>query len=112
MNPNYDSKLSHNENCETVDWLPFAATATLVLLAMTNRSKLLGIGALLGGGYLLKRAIDDGTLQVPPELMDKVRTQIETVGRSAGLIDRDSYSYDVDEASAESFPASDPPARY
>lgn len=110
MNPNYESKLSRNECCETVDWLPFAATATLVLLAMTNRSKLLGISALVGGGYLVKRAIDDGTLQVPPDLMDKVRAQVETFGRSAGLIDYDAYN--VDEASEESFPASDPPARY
>ena len=98
-----------SSECEPVDWLPFAGGAALVLLVLTNRSKLLGLGALVGGGYLLMRGIENGTIRVPPELMDQVKSQVDEIGRSVGL---SSSTYDVDEASEESFPASDPPSRY
>lgn len=112
---NYDeqqipTQTSRQESaCESVDWLPVAGGAALILLALTSRSKLLGLGALVGGGYFLMRGIENGTIRIPPEVMDQVRSQVDEIGRSVGLAPS---SDDVDEASMESFPASDPPSRY
>jgi hypothetical protein len=106
---------SHEEQ----DWMPLAAGAAVILLALARKSTLLKMATVFGGGYLLLRAIENGSLRLPPELadlrsprelMDKLREQIKLpVGGSLSSSPR----YDrVDEASMESFPGSDPPASY
>lgn len=96
---------------EPVDWMPVAGGAAIALLAMSNRSKLLAVGALLGGGYLLKRGIDNGTIIIPPEWIHQIRAQATDVGQALG-IPLAFTDADVDKTSEDSFPASDPPGRY
>lgn len=106
------------------DWLLTAGGATLLLLALSKRSTI-GVAALLGGGYLLYRSLPSGTIS------NRLPASLGAVRGSLGAIrDRVSSSFDsesrrdgqdwyppedadfVDEASMDSFPASDPATKF
>jgi len=100
------------------DWLLTAGAAALVLLAVTKRSKI-GLAALLGGGYFLYRSLPSGTL---PGLLPESVGSLGSIGRclvSPGASRRDGNDWypaedadPVDEASMDSFPASDPATKF
>lgn len=101
---------------ETPEWLPIAAGAAIAFLALSRKSSLLGMGMLAGGGYLLYRAAINGSLQLPPDMLDRLKSQFGPLPDSLGgryLNDsRNRMNEQVDEELLESFPASDPPANY
>lgn len=94
-----------SESLPVSDWRPLAAGALLTMLVLSRRSTLLTIGAIAGGGYLWYRAVSKGAIPSPAELVQRIGSEADeslSARKSTG----------VDEASMESFPASDPPARY
>jgi hypothetical protein len=100
------------------DWLLTAGAAALVLLAVTKRSKI-GLAALLGGGYFLYRALPSGALS---GLLPESAAGLGSFGRRLvppGASRRDGHDWypaedadPVDEASMDSFPASDPATKF
>ena len=101
------------------DWLLTAGGATLLFLALSKRSTI-GLAGLLGAGYLLYRSLPTGTLPgLLPDASKLVPDSLRSIAGSAGGSDRDGRDWytpagadSVDEASMESFPASDPATKY
>lgn len=97
---------------ELPEWLPIAAGAALAFVALSRKRSLLGLGAMAGAGYLLYKAAKSGNLQLPPDLMERFTSQFGASPDAFGGRSRSEMNERVDEASRESFPASDPPASY